>query len=238
MSKIPDDSTSKAHDVKRMFSRIARRYDQMNTLMTVGLHHRWRRYTINLLHPPKGSVILDIGCGTGDLAIELARHDPKTIIGLDFSRPMVELGCEKVTFRKLNGKIQLGLGDALNLPFPDATLDCVATAFTLRNVSNIRQALQEIYRVTRPGGRVVSLEIVPVKNGLLSRLFQLGFKTLVPILGTMFAKDPSAYRYLPSSVDTSFTGEEFASLMQEIGFRKVSFQRLALGTVTIHIGEV
>lgn len=238
MSKTPNDDKSKAHDVKRMFSRIARRYDQMNTLMTGGLHHRWRRHTINLLHPTKGSVILDIGCGTGDLAIELARHDPKTIIGLDFSRPMVELGCEKVASRNLEGKIQLGLGDALNLPFPDSTLDCVATAFTLRNVSNIRQALQEIYRVTRPGGRVVSLEIVPVSKGLSSRLFQLGFKILVPILGAIFAKDRSAYRYLPSSVDNSFTGEEFAAMMQEIGFCKVSFQRLALGTVTIHVGEI
>ena len=91
---------------------------------------------------------------------------------------------------------------------------------------------------TRPGGRVVSLEIVPVSKGLSSRLFQLGFKILVPILGAIFAKDRSAYRYLPSSVDNSFTGEEFAAMMQEIGFCKVSFQRLALGTVTIHVGEI
>ena len=101
MSNSPIDSTSKAYNVKRMFSRIAQHYDRMNTLMTGGLHHRWRRRTIDLLDPPKGAIILDIGCGTGDLAIELTRHNPKTIIGLDFSRPMVELGCQKIKSRKI-----------------------------------------------------------------------------------------------------------------------------------------
>ena len=238
MRSDPQEQETKAREVSAMFARIARRYDLMNTLMTAGRHHRWRRLAVRLVQPPAGGVALDVGCGTGDLAIELARHRLKSVVGVDFSAPMVELGRQKVTALRLSHQVHLGLGDALNLPFPDGAFDSVATAFTLRNVSNLSRALEEIRRVTRPGGRVVSLEITPGERGLVPRLFHLGFQRLVPILGAVVARDRAAYTYLPNSVGLFFSAAEIARLMEQVGFQRVWFRRLALGTVAIHVGEV
>jgi len=223
--------------VNNMFDRIAQRYDLMNTLMTAGLHRRWRRKAIELVNPLKGGVSLDVGCGTGDLSVELSRHQPKAVIGIDFSLPMVTIGHQKITKLNLTSLLSLGIGDALHLPFPDETFDTVATAFTLRNLTDYSAGIQEMRRVTRKGGKFVCIEICPWDNGFLSWTFHLMFKILVPLLGIIFGRDRQAYKYLPSSVSQFLQASKITELLQASGFNDVKYQRLAMGAVAIHVGR-
>ena len=158
-------------------------------------------------------------------------------MGVDLAPSMVERGLRKVARRSLAQRVQLGLGHALRLPFPDDTFDCALTAFTLRNVSDVGVALAEMRRVTRPGGRIVSLEITPWRGGLLSPLLRLYFHGVMPLLGALVARDRAAYTYLPSSVDAFLSAKEFAECMEGTGLANVRYRSLALGTVTIHVGE-
>ena len=155
----------RAGRVRALFDRIAPRYDLLNSLMSGGRHHAWRRLAVKLAAPPAGGIALDVGCGTGDLSLELARHPLRRVVGVDLASAMVAEGLRKVARRGSAERVHLGLGHALRLPFPDDTFDCALTAFTLRNVSDVSAALAEMRRVTRPGGRIVSLEITPWRGG-------------------------------------------------------------------------
>jgi demethylmenaquinone methyltransferase/2-methoxy-6-polyprenyl-1,4-benzoquinol methylase len=179
---------------------------------------------------------LDVGCGTGDLTVELSRHHPKAVIGIDFSLPMVTIGHQKIIKLNLTNLLSLGIGDALHLPFPDETFDTVATAFTLRNLSDYSAGIREMRRVTRKGGKFVCIEICPWDNGLLSRIFHLMFQKLVPLLGLIFGRDRQAYKYLPSSVSQFLQAKDITDLLTTLGFNKVKCERIAMGAVAIHIG--
>ena len=227
----------RAGRVRALFDRIAPRYDLLNSLMSGGRHHAWRRLAVKLAAPPAGGIALDVGCGTGDLSLELARHPLRRIVGVDLAPAMVAEGLRKVARRGAAKRVHLGLGHALRLPFPDDTFDCALTAFTLRNVSDVSAALAEMRRVTRPGGRIVSLEITPWRGSLLSPLLRLYFHGVMPLLGALVARDRAAYTYLPASVDAFLSAEEMAQRMQVAGLGNVRYRRLALGTVTIHVGE-
>ena len=130
----------------------------------------------------------------------------------------------------------LGIGDALNLPFPDETFDTVATAFTLRNLTDYSAGIQEMRRVTRRGGKFVCIEICPWNNGFLSWAFHLMCKILVPLLGIVFGRDRQAYKYLPSSVSQFLQANQITALLEESGFSDVKYERLAMGAVAIHVG--
>ena len=238
MVHIPQDPDARASYVSALFARIARRYDRMNTLMSGGRHQAWRRLAARAAQPPAGGVALDLGCGTGALALELARYPVRRVLGVDLTLPMVELGSRKVAAAGLTDRVQLGLGDALNLPFGADVFDCAATAFTLRNVASVPRALEELVRVTRPGGRVVSLEIFPWGRGPLAVLLRLYFRSVMPLLGALVAGDREAYTYLPTTVGGFMTPEQLAGLMGGVGLRDVGFRRLALGTVAVHVGRV
>ena len=227
----------RAGRVRALFDRIAPRYDLLNSLMSGGRHHAWRRLAVDLAAPPDGGTALDVGCGTGDLSLALARHPLRRIVGVDLAPAMVERARSKVAERGSAERVHLGLGDALRLPFPNDTFDCALTAFTLRNVSDVSQALAEMRRVTRPGGRIVSLEITPRRGGLLSPLLRLYFHSAMPLLGALVARDRAAYTYLPESVDAFLSADEFAERMEAAGLTNVRFRKLALGTVTIHVGN-
>ena len=149
---------------------------------------------------------------------------------------MVTIGHQKITNLNLTNLLSLGIGDALHLPFPDEIFDTVATAFTLRNLSDYALGMQEMRRVTRKGGKFVCIEICPWDNGLLSWVFHLMFKRLVPLLGIVFGRDRQAYKYLPSSVSQFLQTSEITELLTASGFNKVIYRRMALGTVAIHIG--
>jgi demethylmenaquinone methyltransferase / 2-methoxy-6-polyprenyl-1,4-benzoquinol methylase len=214
--------------VRAMFDRIARVYDLMNSVMTAGMHHRWRERATDLARVGPGSRALDVATGTGDLAIELAGRGAE-VTGLDFSEPMLELARGKAP------GIEWVQGNALELPYRDEEFDAATVGFGARNFSDLGRGLAEMARVTRPGGRVVVLEITTPQKPPLSWFFQFWFDRVVPALGRV-AGDADAYTYLPSSV-RRFPGPlELAAEMAAAGLEDVRWVLTAGGIIAIHSG--
>ncbi|HEX3277627.1 MAG TPA: class I SAM-dependent methyltransferase [Thermoleophilaceae bacterium] len=214
--------------VRAMFDRIARVYDRMNSVMTAGMHHRWRRRAADLARVGPGSRALDVATGTGDLAIELAGRGA-TVVGLDFSERMLELARVKAP------GIEFVQGNALELAYPDASFDAVTVGFGARNFSDLDRGLSELARVTRPGGRVVILEITSPQRPPLSWFFRLWFDRAVPALGRL-AGDSDAYSYLPSSVRRFPGPAELAAKLVAAGLDDVRWVLTAGGIIAIHGG--
>ncbi len=217
-----------------MFARIVSRYDLMNRLMTAGQDVRWRRIAARMARP-QGAVALDLATGTGDLAIELHRQGAGTVIGADYCEPMLAAAARKLAHVGIDRTV-LVVADALALPFPDCSFDCVTSAFLLRNVVDLPGSLAEMRRVLRPGGRAVALELTHMRPGLIARAFDLYFRGLVPRLGALIAGDSGAYRYLPASLDLFPEAEQLASVFREAGFVDVSYRLVGFGALAIHIG--
>jgi demethylmenaquinone methyltransferase/2-methoxy-6-polyprenyl-1,4-benzoquinol methylase len=225
----------RARDVRRMFGRIARRYDLMNAVMTFGQDGRWRRRAARLALSsggPGGRVALDIGAGTGDLARALAEAGAQRVVAADFSETMLLQAQRKLQAIE---SIDLAAADALRLPFADAVFDCVTNGFLLRNVADLGATLRELRRVLRPGGRLVCLEIThpPAR---VDPLFRPYFEGIVPLLGWIIAGDAAAYRYLPASVRPFPDPDGLAAMLREAGFVDVSYRRLNIGVVALHTG--
>jgi demethylmenaquinone methyltransferase / 2-methoxy-6-polyprenyl-1,4-benzoquinol methylase len=217
-----------------MFGRIATRYDVMNRLMTAGQDLRWRRLAANAAQP-RGADALDLATGTGDLAIELSRQGARSVIGGDYCEPMLEAAATKLRQSRAD-RITLVAADALALPFSDRVFDCVTSAFLLRNVVDLPRSLAEMARVLKPGGRVVSLELTHLAPGPRARLFDVYLQTVVPRLGQLIARDASAYRYLPASLDRFPGAEQLSGLFRGAGFTNVSYRLVGLGALAIHRG--
>jgi demethylmenaquinone methyltransferase / 2-methoxy-6-polyprenyl-1,4-benzoquinol methylase len=227
----------KARFVSAMFSRIARRYDLMNGLMTLGMHHGWRQVAARQTIASPDGPALDLATGTGDLALDLAEvHPHRAVIAADFSLGMLAVAREKLGGLEQARRIRLMAADALALPFETRTFACVTSAFLLRNLADLEQGLREMRRVSRPGGRVVALEITQMTAPGFSALFRLYFHHVVPWVGHLVGGDREAYTYLPQSVDRFVTPAELCALMEKVGLRSVSYRRLGLGTVTVHTG--
>jgi demethylmenaquinone methyltransferase / 2-methoxy-6-polyprenyl-1,4-benzoquinol methylase len=224
----PGSGTLPETQVRAMFDRIARVYDRMNSVMTAGMHHRWRERAADLARVGPGSRALDVGTGTGDLAIELARRGA-SVTGLDFAPAMLDVARGKAP------DIAFERGDALALPHEDAGFDAVTVGFGARNFSDLDRGLREMARVTRPGGRVVVLEITTPQRPPLSWFFRLWFDRAVPALGRL-AGDPDAYRYLPSSVRRFPGPEELARRMSDAGLDDVRWIVTAGGIIALHAG--
>lgn len=217
-----------------MFDRIAGRYDLLNSVMTAGLHHRWRQRAADLTGLAPGDAALDVCCGTGDLALELAaRVAPGGhVVGCDFSEPMLDLAREKAAARG-GGGVRFEWADALALPYDDGRFDAVTVGFGARNLSDLDGGLREMARVLRPGGRLVVLEITQPRRPPLSTFYSLWFDRLVPLLGAL-AADSDAYSYLPESV-RSFPGpRELAAKMDRASLREIRWTVLAGGIIAIH----
>ena len=212
-----------------MFDRIARVYDRMNSVMTAGMHHRWRERAADLAQVGPGSVALDVATGTGDLAVELARRGAE-VTGMDFAPAMLE-----IARRKAPG-LRFEEGDALRLAQPDSSFDAVTVGFGARNFSDLDRGLSEMARVTKPGGRVVVLEITTPQKPPLSWFFRAWFDSVVPRLGRL-AGDPDAYTYLPSSVRRFPDPEELAARMAAAGLADVRWILTAGGIIAIHAGS-
>jgi len=220
-----------------MFSRIARRYDLMNGLMTFGMHHAWRRAAARETVPSPEGPGLDLATGTGDLAFELSQiHRHRTIVGADFAHGMLTIAEEKRRAEDSGGRIRLVEADALSLPFEARTFAFVTSAFLLRNLADVKQGLAEMRRVSRPGGRVVALEITQADLPGWAPLFRAYFHHVVPRVGALVGGDREAYTYLPQSVDRFLTPPGLSTLMEEVGLRGVRYRRLGLGTIAIHSG--
>jgi demethylmenaquinone methyltransferase/2-methoxy-6-polyprenyl-1,4-benzoquinol methylase len=224
----------KATHVRAMFGRIARRYDLMNRLMTLGRDRAWRRHTVQQLDC-KSKIVLDVATGTGDMALEVLRQHPDTqVVGLDFTPEMLALAREKADTPA--PRPTWVVADAMRLPFAGASFDGVVTGFALRNVTDIPAAFTEMARVTRPGGRVASLEIARPRTPIFRRLFGFYFYRIVPLIGSLISGQRAAYTYLPHSLTAFLTPEEIAAVMRQAGWEQVRHRRLMLGTVTVHAG--
>lgn len=223
--------------VGQMFGRIARRYDLMNRLMTAGLDRRWRRLAVRAVRAGGAAQLLDIGTGTGDLALALATESGVSrVTGLDIASPMLMQALQK---RPANATSpSFVLATATSLPFSDAVFDAAISAFTLRNIPDLATALREIRRVLRPSGRFVCLEITRPGPGLRTWLFELYFERLVPRIGKWISGDSDAYAYLPASVGRFLSAEELARAMIEAGFRSATHRYVGPGGVALHIGEL
>ena len=220
-----------------MFSRIAGRYDLMNGLMTFGMHHAWRRAAARETIPSPDGPGLDLATGTGDLALGLAEiHRHRVIVGADFAHGMLKIAEEKRRGEDAGGRIRLVEADALALPFASRTFAFVTSAFLLRNLADLRQGLAEMRRVSRPGARVVALEITQADLPGWAPLFRAYFHHVVPRVGALVSGDSEAYTYLPQSVDRFLTPPGLCALMEAVGLRGVRYRRLGFGPVTIHTG--
>jgi demethylmenaquinone methyltransferase/2-methoxy-6-polyprenyl-1,4-benzoquinol methylase len=225
-----------ASQVNRMFDRIAGRYDAMNSVMTAGLHHRWRQRAADRAALAPGDTALDICCGTGDLALELAgRVGPQgSVIGSDFSEPMLDLAREKAVGRGAGG-VRFEWADALDLPYDASRFDAVTVGFGVRNLADLDRGLREMCRVLRPGGRAVILEITQPTRPPLSTFYSLWFDRIVPLLGRV-AGESDAYSYLPESVRSFPAPRELAAKMDAAGFEQIRYTVLAGGIIAIHSG--
>jgi demethylmenaquinone methyltransferase / 2-methoxy-6-polyprenyl-1,4-benzoquinol methylase len=230
------ESPEFAAQVRTMFDRIAGVYDLMNTAMTVGMHHRWRRRAGERAELGAGDSALDVCCGTGDLALELAhRVGPGgAVVGCDFSEPMLELARRKASERGLSW-VRFEWADALELPYEDGSFDAVTVGFGVRNLAVLERGLAEMARVLKAGGRLVILEITQPRRAPLSTFYSLWFDRAVPLLGTL-AGDRTAYTYLPESVKRFPPPEGLAAMMAAAGLERVRYLVLAGGIIAIHSG--
>ncbi len=224
----------RAQDVQDMFRRVAPRYDQMNRVMTVGQDMRWRREVIRRAKLPANGRLLDLGAGTGDLALTGLRQCPDCkVTAADFTIEMMRAGQGKPS----SAELQWSAADALYLPFADNTFEAVVSGFLLRNVTDIARSLREQRRVLKPQGMLVTLDTTRPRPSLFSPLVWLQLHVVIPGLGRWLAGQPEAYRYLPDSTEHFLSAEQLAALMVEAGFRKVGFHLLMAGTIAIHWGE-
>lgn len=219
--------------VNRMFARIANTYDLMNRLMSMGQDQRWRRELLDYCHLPPHGTLLDVGTGTGDIAYEAMRRFPGVqAYGTDFTYEMMAAGVGKLPGRVL----PFAQGDTFALPYPDHTFDAVVSGFMIRNVVDRAAAFREQVRVTKPGGRVVCLEITPPTNSVLGPFFSLYFFRFVPVLGGIISGDRQAYSYLPHSTVDFPEPRVLQHLMEQGGLQNVVYVERMLGAVAIHVG--
>ena len=232
------ESGGKQPYVRHLFGRIARVYDLMNRLMSLGLDQRWRAFAARYLALGTGELGLDLGAGTADLSIAVIRRSgPGTrMLGLDITPEMLEQGRRKLARLGLQDQIELRVGDAEHINLPDDSVDGCCSAFTVRNLADIRQGFREMLRVVRPGCRVVCLEISHPSGKIFGSLFHLYFYKLAPLFGTILGKAFEEYTYLPHSLTTFPKAPELKSLMEEVGWSNVRYYRLNGGIVAVHVG--
>jgi len=224
---------SDAVGMRTMFGRIAARYNLMNRLMTFGQDRVWRRYLVIQTVLPEGGRLLDVGTGTGDIALETLRQDPTAhIIGADLTLEMIRLGRHRLK----GDRVGWCQADALRLPFRDSEFDAVSSGYLIRNVPDAEAAFKEQARVVRPGGRVVCLDTSPVPQNLIRPLILLHLKLVIPLLARLVTGQGSAYRYLPESTLHFMEPERLAKVMRSSGLKDVGYRRFMFGTIAVHWG--
>jgi len=225
--------------VREMFTRIAPRYDLLNHLLSAQMDKRWRARAATELRPileKPDAVVLDLCCGTGDLAFSLAKGARARIIGADFSHTMLTRAKEKA-LQLANGKAPIPFleADALRLPFATESFALVTTAFGFRNLANYEEGLREIYRVLRPGGTLAILEFTEPAPGIIGSAYRFYCQKVLPAIGGVISGDAAAYAYLPKSVARFFRPDELAALMKRVGYQGIRYELMMLQSVALHL---
>ena len=236
------DADKKAGLVGEVFSSVATKYDLMNDLMSAGLHRIWKDKFTNKIILKKGLKLIDVAGGTGDIAFRLykkAKESGKNIeiTICDINSEMLEQGRARAIDRNILKGIEWKQGDAQKLPFKNNTFDCYTIAFGIRNVTQIDKALQEAYRVLKPGGKFYCLEFSKVANPLLAKLYDVYSFSVIPKVGGMVAGNEDAYQYLVESIRKFPDRDKFSKMIREAGFQNVQSEMLNMGVVAIHEGQ-
>src|SRR6185437_13409232 len=227
----------KKEQVRDMYNKIAPRYDFMNRLLTFRIDVLWRRKAVKLVKPYFPKQILDVGTGTGDFAIEMAKIlSPEKVIGIDIAETMLQIGRKKIEHKGLSSLIEMQEADSENLPFADESFDVASSAFGVRNFENLEKGLSEMLRVLKPGGRILILEASDPKNMRMKGLYNLFMKRICPAIGGLFSEN-KAYDYLNRSVAVFPAGNEFVSLLQKVGFTQGKCIHLTMGVASIYIAQ-
>jgi demethylmenaquinone methyltransferase/2-methoxy-6-polyprenyl-1,4-benzoquinol methylase len=239
MSVTPEknSSLSKKDQVAGMFNNIARRYDFLNTILSFGIDHYWRRKTIGMMKKENPQLILDAATGTGALAMEAVKLNPAKIFGIDISEDMLKIGRAKIKAKKLSDKIELLEGDSENLIFNDNKFDAVMAAFGVRNFENLDKGLKEFHRVLKPGGKVFILEFSQPQNQIISPLYRFYGSRIMPFIGKKISRNQVAYKYLNESAEVFPSGNKFLSILEKAGFRETKGKTLTFGVVTVYSGR-
>lgn len=232
-----DSELGKKEQVAKMFDTISKEYDGLNRVISFGIDVKWRKKVVKIIGDTNPNSILDIATGTGDLAINLVKTKASKIVGLDISEGMLNVGRKKIEKLNLNNTIKMVLGDSEKIPFEDNSFDAITVAFGVRNFENLEKGLTEIYRVLKTGGTFAVLETsVPTKTP-----FKQGYKfysnNILPLIGKLFSKDKSAYKYLSDSAATFPYGKAFNNILQKIGFIAIENKPQTFGVASIYIAK-
>ena len=221
----------KAQQVRTMFDRLAPRYDLMNRVMTLGQDQRWRKFVVDRAHTENNDMLLDLASGTGDIAFALKKKNPRArVIAADFSLGMLSHG----QARRQGDQVHWVACDAMKLPFSDHTFDAVTFGYLLRNVSDIDQALSEVIRVLKPGGRVVCLDTTPPPPGLMRPFITAYLNHGLPLIGRLIAGNACAYTYLSQSTQDFETPQALVAAFERNGFHNIAFKTFMMNTIAIH----
>ena len=231
------ETATKKEQVAAMFNNISGTYDFLNHFMSLGIDIIWRKQAIKELKSIKPRIILDVATGTGDFAFEAINIlHPEKIIGVDISEGMLDVARKKIYDRNLQHIFSVQTGDSEGLHFENNHFDAITVAFGVRNYQNLEKGLADMYRVLKPGGKIVILEFSKPKKFPVKQGYNFYFKHVTPFLGRLFSKDNRAYTYLPESVAAFPDGESFTALMDKVGFKNTKDRRLTFGISAIYTG--
>ncbi len=226
---------SKKEQVAEMFDNIAGKYDFLNHFLSLNIDKIWRRKSVSLLKDAYPKVILDVASGTGDFALEVYKQiKPDKIIGIDISQGMLNVAEKKIKEKHLSEFIEFKKEDSENLPFENEIFDAATVAFGVRNFANLQKGLSEIYRVLKPGGKLIILEFSQPENFPVKQFYGFYSKYLLPFFGKLFSKDKAAYSYLPESVNAFPYGKDFETILLKTGFVSVKSKKFTFGISTVY----
>jgi demethylmenaquinone methyltransferase/2-methoxy-6-polyprenyl-1,4-benzoquinol methylase len=234
--KVPVDE--KVHWVQRHFNTIAGKYDLMNTILSLGIHHLWKRAAVNMMRLRRGDSVIDVCGGTGDLSVLAARDVGPSgrVVLYDFNRPMIQAGLPRVKRSSFGHRILFVQGDAEQISFPDQCFDGAMVGFGIRNLTELERGFHEIYRVLKPGGRLMCLEFSSPTSPLFRRIYDWYSFSVMPRLGELMVGSRLAYTYLPESIRMFLSPEALREAMVKVGFTQVAFRRLTNGIAVVHVG--
>jgi|TARA_B110000438_G_C15746064_1_gene620803 demethylmenaquinone methyltransferase/2-methoxy-6-polyprenyl-1,4-benzoquinol methylase len=228
---------SKKVQVKNMFDSISAEYDLLNRIMTFGNDIRWRKKIYKIAKSDNPKDILDIATGTADIALELSKITESSIIGLDISEQMLEVGRKKINNKKLSNKVVLISGDAENLDYEKESFDLVTIGFGVRNFENLEKGLKESHRVLRSKGKLIILETSVPENSIIKFFYFFFSRSFIPLIGSLFSKDKTAYQYLQKSAEKFPSGKNFILVLNKCGFSNVKVQTQMFGATSIYIAK-